>query len=84
MDQELQQYNQNNSSLELSIAELKLKVKAAEKEVDKEKEKVKFCLAIVKRFKMDIQECVQHIQNPKLLKVRSIYDNKTNYMLIKG
>lgn len=69
MDIELQQYNSNNSSLNLKITDLKLKVTAAEKEVETEKEKVKGCLAIVKRFKIDLNECIQHIQNPKKLKV---------------
>ena len=69
MDIELQQYNKNNAQLELSISDLKLKVKAAEKEVDREKEKVKSSLAVVRRFKVDISECAQHIQDPKVLKV---------------
>ena len=69
MDSELQQYNNNNSSLHLKISDLKLKVNAAEKEVETEKEKVKGCLAIVKRFKIDLNECIQQIQNPKKLKV---------------
>lgn len=69
MDIELQQYNSNNSSLNLKISDIKLKVTAAEKEVETEKEKVKACLAIVKRFKIDLNECIQHIQTPKKLKV---------------
>jgi chromosome segregation ATPase len=75
MDIELQQYNKNNSALELSIADLKLKVKAAEKEVDTEKERVKAFLATVRRFKVDINDCVQHIQDPKAMKsqVKKLY-----------
>jgi peptidoglycan hydrolase CwlO-like protein len=69
MDIELQQYNKNNAQLELSISDLKLKVKAAEKEVEREKERVKSSLAVVRRFKVDINECAQHIQEPKVLKV---------------
>ena len=69
MEIELSQYNSNNSNLNLKISHLKLKVSAAEKEVETEKEQVKGCLAIVKRFKVDLNECIQHIQNPKKLKV---------------
>jgi chromosome segregation ATPase len=80
MDIELQQYNKNNSALELNIADLKLKVKAAEKEVEAEKERVKAFLAVVRRFKVDINDCVQHIQDPKVMKsqVKKMYQKYCN------
>ncbi|KAI8852314.1 hypothetical protein BC829DRAFT_73466 [Chytridium lagenaria] len=68
MDVELEHYNKANSNLELAIADLKLKLKAAEKEVAKERAKIKACAATVKRFKVDLNECVQYIQEPKQLK----------------
>ncbi|KAJ3220181.1 Cilia- and flagella-associated protein 57 [Dinochytrium kinnereticum] len=68
MDVELEHYNKANSNLELAIADLKLKLKAAEKEVAKERSKIKACAATVKRFKVDLNECVQYIQEPKQLK----------------
>ena len=69
MDVELEHYHKANADLERAITDLKLKLKAAEKEVTKERERVTFCTSIVKRFKVDINECVQFIQEPKLLKV---------------
>ncbi|KAJ3117421.1 Cilia- and flagella-associated protein 57 [Phlyctochytrium bullatum] len=75
MDVELEHYNKANSNLELAIADLKLKLKAAEKEVSKERSKIKACAATVKRFKVDLNECVQYIQEPKQLKasVKKLY-----------
>ena len=69
MDVELDHYHKANSNLELTIADLKLKLKAAEKEVANEREKVKTCSATIRRFKVDLNECVQYIQEPKILKV---------------
>ncbi|KAI9346401.1 WD repeat domain 65-like protein [Zopfochytrium polystomum] len=68
MDVELEHYHKTNSNLELTIADLKLKLRAAEKEVAKERSRVKACVAIIKRFKVDLNDCVQYIQEPKLLK----------------
>lgn len=75
MDVELEHYHKANSNLELTIADLKLKLRAAEKEVAKEHAHVKACAAMVKRFKVDLNECVQYIQEPKLLKthVKNLY-----------
>ncbi|KAJ3190576.1 Cilia- and flagella-associated protein 57 [Irineochytrium annulatum] len=70
MDVELEHYHKANSNLELTIADLKLKLKAAEKEVATEYSKVKACMATVRRFKVDLNECVQHIQDPKVLKTQ--------------
>jgi hypothetical protein len=66
---ELEHYHKANSNLELTIADLKLKLKAAEKEVASERARYKACAATVRRFKVDLNECVQYIQEPKLLKV---------------
>ncbi|KAJ3005843.1 Cilia- and flagella-associated protein 57, partial [Thoreauomyces humboldtii] len=75
MDVELEHYHKANSNLELTIADLKLKLRAAEKEVAKEHARVKAFAATVKRFKVDLNECVQYIQEPKLLKthVKNLY-----------
>ncbi|KAJ3089419.1 Cilia- and flagella-associated protein 57 [Quaeritorhiza haematococci] len=72
MDLELEHYHKTNAQLELAIADLKLKLKAAEREVQKEHETYQACIALVRRFKVDLNECVQFIQEPKLLKVRNI------------
>ncbi|KAJ3293662.1 Cilia- and flagella-associated protein 57 [Borealophlyctis nickersoniae] len=68
MDVELEHYHKANSNLELAIADLKLKLRGAEKEVAKERERVNACAATIRRFKVDLNECVQFIQEPKVLK----------------
>ncbi|KAJ3044625.1 Cilia- and flagella-associated protein 57 [Rhizophlyctis rosea] len=75
MDAELEHYHKANSDLELTITDLKLKLRAAEKEVAKERERVTSCAATVKRFKVDLNECVQFIQEPKVLKahIKKLY-----------
>lgn len=68
MNVELENYHKNTSELDLSISDLKLKLKAAEKEVVKERTQVTQGSALIKRFKVDLQAMILHIQEPKLLK----------------
>ncbi|KAL2919821.1 hypothetical protein HK105_200738 [Polyrhizophydium stewartii] len=68
MDVELEHYHRANSDLDLTIADLKLKLKAAEKEVARERAKVNSGVALIRRFKVDLSETMQYIQEPKLLK----------------
>ncbi|KAJ3074808.1 Cilia- and flagella-associated protein 57 [Podochytrium sp. JEL0797] len=70
MDVELEHYHKANSDLDLSIADLKLKLKAAEKQVAKERSRVKGCCATIKKFKVDLNQAVQYIQEPKMLKAQ--------------
>jgi predicted nucleic acid-binding Zn-ribbon protein len=69
MGQELQQFNQENMDLTMNITELKYKLKTAENEVYKEREKWKKIASNIKQFKIELNECIQHIQDPKDLKV---------------
>jgi hypothetical protein len=69
MDVELENYHKSNSNLELAINDLKLKFKASEKEVATERARVNATMAQVRKFKVDLNECVQFIQEPKMLKV---------------
>ena len=69
MDGELQNYNKKTQDLDLNIVELKLKLKAAEKEVEKERKMVTSASLYVKRFKIDLSETMQALQEPKKLKV---------------
>ncbi|KAJ3363138.1 Cilia- and flagella-associated protein 57 [Allomyces javanicus] len=80
MDEELSTYNKSNTSLDLLIGDLKLQLRAAEKQVQIEKSKVKYFNLIVKKFKADLNECVQHIQDPKPLKgrVKALYQHYCN------
>ncbi|KAJ3228464.1 Cilia- and flagella-associated protein 57 [Clydaea vesicula] len=68
MDVELDQYFKSNSKLELAITDLKIQLKAAESEVTRERERWKVLSTNVWRFKVDLIECLQYIQEPKMLK----------------
>ncbi|KAI9207651.1 uncharacterized protein BJ171DRAFT_278901 [Polychytrium aggregatum] len=67
MDVELEHYNRANLRLETTISELKSKLRMAELNVDKEKAKVQQGMAVIKRFKRDVNNCVQYIQEPAQL-----------------
>jgi len=69
MDNELEHYSKINSNLELVIEDYKLKLNASEKEVNMEKENVLAIASTIKRFKIELSECMQYIMEPKLLKV---------------
>jgi len=69
MDVELEHYSKINSNLELVIEDYKLKLNASEKEVFLEKENVLAIASTIKRFKVELTECMQYIMEPKLLKV---------------
>ena len=68
MNVELENYHKSTSELDLSISDLKLKLKAAEKEVTKERNQAIQGIALIRNFKIDLQNMIQHIQEPKLLK----------------
>ncbi|KAJ3000403.1 Cilia- and flagella-associated protein 57 [Globomyces sp. JEL0801] len=68
MDIELENYHRVTSELDLSISDLKLKLKAAEKEVWKEKASVTNGVALIRRFKVDLEDTIKYIQEPKILK----------------
>jgi chromosome segregation ATPase len=72
MDEELEQYHRINIDLDQTLADLRFKVKTAEKELNKEKEQVKIAGNIVKRFKIDLTDCIQHVEEPRKFKVNDL------------
>ncbi len=70
MDTELQLYGKDNQTLNLLISDLKSKLKAADQEISKEREAWKVIAHVIKQFKVELNDCVEVIQNPKTLKVR--------------
>lgn len=70
---ELQQYGKDNNSLNLMMSDLKFKLKAANQEITKERETWKITAHSIKQFKVDLNDCVQIIQTPRLLKVLNIF-----------
>lgn len=75
MDTELQHYNSSNNNLDLAISDLRLKLKASDMEIKKEREMVHKCAAVVRKFKIDLNECIKHIQDPATLKkqLKTVY-----------
>ena len=70
MDTELQLYGKDNVTLNLLISDLKSKLKAADQEIARERESWKVIAHVIKQFKVELNDCVEVIQNPKGLKVR--------------
>jgi hypothetical protein len=70
MDEELSSFNKSNANLDLAVNDLRLKLRAAEKQVQIEKTKVFYYNSIIKKFKADLNECAQYIQDPKPLKAK--------------
>merc|ERR1719276_42184 len=68
MDSELEDYHRKNKQLELNIEQLKNKQRNLQNEIVTQRKKMTDCQTIIKRFKNDLHESVQFIQEPKQLK----------------
>jgi len=68
MDQELERYHKNNSSLELTISDLRLKLEGMQREILLQRTKLGDADAKLRGLKTELHETVQHIQDPKALK----------------
>eukprot|EP00002_Diphylleia_rotans_P000168 TRINITY_DN1008_c0_g1_i6.p1 TRINITY_DN1008_c0_g1~~TRINITY_DN1008_c0_g1_i6.p1 ORF type:complete len:244 (-),score=74.30 TRINITY_DN1008_c0_g1_i6:414-1145(-) len=75
MDQELERYHKNNGNLDLRINDLNLKVEGLNKEILDLRQKIHDYEGVLKRFRTDLHDTVQHIQDPKALKdsVKQLY-----------
>lgn len=68
MDSDLEDYHRKNKALKVNIEELNDKQKKLQDEILTQRKRVTDCQTIIKRFKNDLHECVQYIQEPKQLK----------------
>lgn len=68
MDAELEQYHKSNAALDLMIAELRLKLDGMQREILKQRKQLQDSQGLVRRFRGDLHDAVQHIQEPKVLK----------------
>ncbi|POI36129.1 hypothetical protein CIB84_000109 [Bambusicola thoracicus] len=75
MERELEQLHKENTQLKLNITQLHQKLKATDNELHKERQKKQNMEALIKRFKMDLHNCVGFIQDYKKLKagIRELY-----------
>lgn len=68
MDADLEDYHRKNSQLQQNIIQLTSKQKGLQEDIVAQRKKITDCSTVIKRFKTDLHECVQHIQEPKQLK----------------
>merc|ERR1719252_339649 len=67
MDELLEDFHKKNKQLQLDITQLTSKQKLYQEEILKFRKKLTDGQTVIKRFKNDLHECVQYIQEPKLL-----------------
>ena len=79
MDQELERYHSNNSNLELTISDQRLKLEGVQAAMVQQRTRAQDAEAQNSKFKKEVHEVVQHIQNPKMLKegVKALYHKYT-------
>merc|ERR1719265_1194172 len=68
MEGELDNYMRLNKQLALDISLLQMKQRALQEEIKSQKKRLRDDLALIKRFKLDLSECMECIQEPKALK----------------
>jgi hypothetical protein len=75
MDEDLETYHKMNKQLQLDIQSLESKQKALQEDILRYRKRLSDGQTIIKRFKNDLHECVQYIQEPKQLhdKVMELY-----------
>ncbi|KAM6962429.1 cilia- and flagella-associated protein 57-like [Aplochiton taeniatus] len=75
MEEELAILHQKNSRQDLDIAQFKSKLSASDKEMKKERLRMESMEALVHKFKTDLHNCVNFIQEPNKLKgrIRELY-----------
>merc|ERR1719436_1901030 len=75
MDSDLEDYHRKNKQLQVNIEQLQSKQRSLQEEIISQRKKMTDCQTIIKRFKNDLHETVQFIQEPKQLKdsVQALY-----------
>lgn len=68
MDSDLEDYHRKNKQLQVNIQQLQSKQRSLQDEIVTQRKKMLESQTIIKRFKNDLHECVQFIQEPKQLK----------------
>ena len=86
MDQELERYHKNNSSLELTISDLKLKLDGMQREILGQRSTLGDAKNQLRTMHTEIHECVQFIQDPKALKeaVKKIYQRHVSSDMVSS
>ncbi|DAZ95763.1 TPA: hypothetical protein N0F65_010265 [Lagenidium giganteum] len=75
MDRELELFHKSNAQLDLMIGEQRKRINAMQEDIVRYRKTLGDQQTWIRRFRCDLYECVQHIQNPKELtiQVASLY-----------
>lgn len=75
MDRELELFHKSNAQLDLMIGEQRKRINGMQDEIAKYRKQLGDQQTWIRRFRCDLYECVQHIQNPKelTLQVATLY-----------
>lgn len=68
MDDELNDYIRKNKQLALDISQLQMKQRALQEEIKSQKRRLRDDLSLIKRFKLDLSDALESVQEPKVLK----------------
>jgi len=68
MDADLEDYHRKNKQLQVNIQQLQSKQRSLQEEIVTQRKKMLESQTIIKRFKTDLHESIQFIQEPKLLR----------------
>jgi len=69
MDGELDDYMRKNKEKALDISQLQMKQRALQEELKSQRRRLREDVALIKRFKLDLSDCVQVAGDPKGLKI---------------
>jgi cilia- and flagella-associated protein 57 len=72
MDKELEQFHNSNAQLDAMIGELRAKLNTMQGEITKQRKKLGDQEAGTRRFRSELHECIQYVQNPKLLRESAV------------
>merc|ERR1711959_55116 len=68
MDADLEDYHKRNKQLAVDISQLLQRQKGLQEEIVSRRKRLTDAQTVIKRFKNDLHECVQYIQEPKQIK----------------
>jgi len=69
MDQELEQYHKSNAQLDALLGDMRGRIDNMQKTIVAQRKRIGDYQSTLRRFKGELHECVQHIQNPEKLRL---------------
>jgi hypothetical protein len=68
MDHELEQFHKSNAALDLMIGELRKRLDSMQLQIMRQRQKLGDQESVIRRFRAQLHEAVQHIQDPEMLR----------------